>query len=82
MRSRSIPGNTNSDGESHDIGLQNGMTHLDIASLVGDERTIGNIFVPGIPNRQNDQEEPWFALGGGSRQQYRIENVAMEPHRL
>jgi hypothetical protein len=70
MRSRSIPGNTNSDGESHDIGLQNGMTHLDIASVVGAERTIGaiieiasNMFVPGIANRQNDQEEPWFALG-------------------
>jgi len=40
------------------------MTHLDIASVVGAERTIGavieiasNMFVPGVTNRQNDQEE-------------------------
>jgi len=52
------------------IGLQNGMSHLDIASVVGAERTIGavieiasNMFVPGITNRQNDHEESWFALG-------------------
>ena len=66
------------------IGLQNGMTHLDIASVVGAERTIGavieiasNMFVPGITNRQNDQEESWFALGAvDPDQQYRIEDVA------
>ena len=66
------------------IGLQNGMTHLDIASVVGAERTIGavieiasNMFVPGITNRQNDQEESWFALGAvDPSQQHRVEDVA------
>ena len=66
------------------IGLQNGMTHLDIASVVGAERTIGavieiasNMFVPGITNRQNDQEELWFALGAvDTGQQHRMEDVA------
>ena len=66
------------------IGLQNGMTHLDIASVVGAERTIGavieiasNMFVPGVTNRQNDQEESWFALGAvDPDQQFRIEDVA------
>jgi 2-dehydropantoate 2-reductase len=60
------------------------MTHLDIASVVGAERTIGavieiasNMFVPGITNRQNDQKESWFALGAvDPDQQYRIEDVA------
>lgn len=52
------------------IGLQNGMTHEDIASIVGRERTIGavieiasNMWEPGITNRQNDHDESWFALG-------------------
>jgi 2-dehydropantoate 2-reductase len=66
------------------IGLQNGMTHLDIASVVGAERTVGavieiasNMFVPGITNRQNDQEESWFALGAvDPGQQHRMEDVA------
>jgi 2-dehydropantoate 2-reductase len=66
------------------IGLQNGMTHLDIASVVGLERTIGavieiasNMFVPGVTNRQNDQEESWFALGAvDPGQQHRVEDIA------
>jgi 2-dehydropantoate 2-reductase len=66
------------------IGLQNGMTHLDIASVVGAERTIGavieiasNMFVPGVTNRQNDREESWFALGAvDPGQQHRVEDVA------
>jgi 2-dehydropantoate 2-reductase len=66
------------------IGLQNGMTHLDIASVVGADRAIGavieiasNMFVPGITNRQNDQEESWFALGAvDPGQQHRVEGVA------
>ncbi len=52
------------------VGLQNGMTHEDIASIVGRERTIGavieiasNMFVPGVTNRQNDHDTSWFALG-------------------
>src|SRR5581483_7997397 len=64
------------------IGLQNGMTHLDISSVVGVHRTIGavieiasNMFVPGVTNRQNDQEESWFALGAVDRaQQHRVED--------
>lgn len=66
------------------VGLQNGMTHLDIASVVGAARTIGavieiasNMFVPGVTNRQNDQEESWFALGAvDPDQQGRVEDVA------
>ena len=52
------------------VGLQNGMTHEDIAAILGRERTIGavieiasNMWVPGITNRQNDVDESWFALG-------------------
>ncbi len=66
------------------VGLQNGMTHVDIASVVGAERTIGavieiasNMFVPGITNRQNDHDESWFALGAlDPGQQRRVEDVA------
>jgi 2-dehydropantoate 2-reductase len=66
------------------IGLQNGMTHVDIASVVGPERTLGavieiasNMFVPGVTNRQNDQHESWFALGAIDQgQQHRVEDVA------
>jgi 2-dehydropantoate 2-reductase len=52
------------------VGLQNGMTHEDIAGIVGRERTIGavieiasNMWIPGITNRQNDHDTSWFALG-------------------
>ena len=66
------------------IGLQNGMTHLDIASVIGADRTIGavieiasNMFVPGITNRQNNQEESWFALGAvDPLQQHRVDAIA------
>ena len=66
------------------VGLQNGMTHEDIASIVGRERTIGavieiasNMWVPGITNRQNDHEESWFALGAlDPKTQPRVEAVA------
>jgi 2-dehydropantoate 2-reductase len=66
------------------IGLQNGMTHVDIASIVGAERTIGavieiasNMWTPGVTNRQNTQEESWFALGAvDPEQQHRVEAVA------
>lgn len=53
------------------VGLQNGMTHDDIASIVGVDRTIGaviemasNMWEPGIVNRQNYREGSWFAVGG------------------
>lgn len=66
------------------IGLQNGMTHQDIASIVGRARTIGavieiasNMWEPGITNRQNDHDESWFALGAlDGAQQHRVEAVA------
>lgn len=66
------------------VGLQNGMTHEDIAAIVGRERTIGavieiasNMWVPGITNRQNDVDESWFALGALDTQtQTRVESVA------
>ncbi|WP_137892973.1 2-dehydropantoate 2-reductase [Ramlibacter sp. 2FC] len=53
------------------VGVQNGMSIDDIASVVGIERTIGavieiasNMFDPGITNRQNDHDTSWFAVGG------------------
>ncbi len=66
------------------VGLQNGMTHEDIAGIVGRERTIGavieiasNMWVPGITNRQNDHDESWFALGAlDPMTQPRVESVA------
>ena len=66
------------------VGLQNGMTHEDIAAIVGRERTIGavieiasNMFVPGVTNRQNDHDTSWFALGAlDPRTQERVESVA------
>lgn len=66
------------------VGLQNGMTHEDIAEIIGRERTIGavieiasNMWVPGITNRQNDHEESWFALGAlDPKTQVRVESVA------
>lgn len=66
------------------VGLQNGMTHEDIATIVGRERTIGavieiasNMWVPGVTNRQNDIDESWFALGAlDPKMQRRVEDVA------
>jgi 2-dehydropantoate 2-reductase len=52
------------------VGLQNGMTIDDIASVVGAERTIGaviemasNMFEPGVVNRENSPATAWFAVG-------------------
>lgn len=52
------------------VGLQNGMSIDDIASIVGEERTIGaviemasNMWEPGIVNRQTPPAEAWFAVG-------------------
>ena len=66
------------------VGLQNGMTHEDIATIVGRERTIGavieiasNMWIPGETNRQNDVDESWFALGAlDLKQQSRVEDIA------
>lgn len=66
------------------IGLQNGMTHEDIAAVVGRHRTLGavieiasNMWVPGTVNRQNDHDESWFALGAlDPAQAHRVEAVA------
>jgi 2-dehydropantoate 2-reductase len=66
------------------VGLQNGMTHEEIAGIIGRERTIGavieiasNMFVPGITNRQNDRESSWFAMGAlDPKTQDRVESVA------
>lgn len=53
------------------VGLQNGMSIDDVASIVGPDRTIGaviemasNMFEPGIVNRQTLREGSWFAVGG------------------
>lgn len=66
------------------VGLQNGMTHEDIADIVGRERAIGavieiasNMWEPGITTRQNDVDESWFAMGTLDPQmQERVEDVA------
>lgn len=66
------------------VGLQNGMTHEEIAAIVGRERTIGavieiasNMWEPGITNRQNDHDESWFAMGAlDLAQQPRVHHVA------
>jgi 2-dehydropantoate 2-reductase len=65
------------------VGLQNGMTHEDIATIVGRERTLAvieiasNMWVPGNTNRQNDVDESWFALGAlDPKTQPRVEAVA------
>lgn len=66
------------------VGLQNGMTHEDIADIVGPERTLGavieiasNMWEPGITNRQNDTDSSWFAMGAvDPAQQHRVEGVA------
>ncbi|SEQ75403.1 2-dehydropantoate 2-reductase [Loktanella sp. DSM 29012] len=66
------------------IGLQNGMTHEQIASIVGRDRTIGaviqiasNMWTPGVTTRQNDHDESWFALGAlDPAKQAEVEDVA------
>jgi 2-dehydropantoate 2-reductase len=66
------------------VGLQNGMTHTDIAAIVGDDRCIGgviemasNMWEPGTTNRENDHDTAWFALGAlTEKTQARVEDVA------
>ncbi|MGO8059454.1 ketopantoate reductase family protein [Rhizobium johnstonii] len=66
------------------VGVQNGMTQDDIASVVGVERSVGavfdmasNMFVPGMTNRQNDHDTSWFALGAlDPANQGRVEKIA------
>jgi 2-dehydropantoate 2-reductase len=52
------------------VGLQNGMTIDDVASVVGPERTLGavievtaNLFEPGVVVRQTPPKGSWFAIG-------------------
>jgi 2-dehydropantoate 2-reductase len=52
------------------VGIQNGMTMDDMASIFGPERTLGavieiasNMFEPGIVNRQTPRATTWFGLG-------------------
>lgn len=66
------------------VGVQNGMTHDVIASVVGEDRCVGaviemasNMFTPGVTNRENDHDSAWFALGAlNERTQARVEDVA------
>jgi 2-dehydropantoate 2-reductase len=53
------------------VGLQNGMTIDDVAPIVGPGRTVGavieiagNMFEPGVVNRQTGRSGTWFAVGG------------------
>ena len=52
------------------VGIQNGMTMDDMASIFGRERTLGavieiasNMFEPGVVNRQTPRAATWFGLG-------------------
>jgi 2-dehydropantoate 2-reductase len=52
------------------VGLQNGMTIDAVAPIVGPERTVGavieiagNMFEPGIVNRQTGRAGSWFGVG-------------------
>jgi 2-dehydropantoate 2-reductase len=52
------------------VGMQNGMTMDDMASIVGPERTLGavieiaaNMFEPGIVDRQTAPPGTWFGIG-------------------
>jgi 2-dehydropantoate 2-reductase len=52
------------------VGVQNGMTVQDTASILGPERTLGavieiagNMFTPGVVQRQVGRSGTWFALG-------------------
>jgi 2-dehydropantoate 2-reductase len=52
------------------VGMQNGMTMDDMASIVGPERTLGavieiaaNMFTPGIVDRQTAPSGTWFGIG-------------------
>jgi 2-dehydropantoate 2-reductase len=66
------------------VGLQNGMSHIDIAAVVGEDRCVGaviemasNMWEPGITNRENDHDTAWFALGAlTEKTQARVEDVA------
>lgn len=66
------------------VGLQNGMTMEDVASIVGPERTLGavieiasNMFEPGIVERQTPPAKTWFAIGAyDERTRGRVAEVA------
>ncbi len=66
------------------VGLQNGMTIDDVAEIVGPERTVGavieiagNMFEPGIVNRQTGRDGTWFAVGAyDETARDRVEEVA------
>ena len=52
------------------VGIQNGMTTDDVASIVGSDRSLGavigiaaNMFEPGVVARQTPPAGTWFALG-------------------
>lgn len=52
------------------VGVQNGMTMEDVASIVGPERTLGavievtsNMFQPGVVVRQTPPSGSWFGIG-------------------
>ena len=56
------------------IGMQNGMTMDDTASIVGPERTLGavieiaaNMFEPGVVDRQTAPSGTWFGIGSYDR---------------
>lgn len=66
------------------IGMQNGMTMDDVASIVGPERTLGavieiaaNMFEPGVIDRQTAPAGTWFGIGSyDARTQGRESEVA------
>jgi 2-dehydropantoate 2-reductase len=52
------------------VGVQNGMTALEVASIAGAERTLGAVievsstmYEPGVVHRHTSRESSWFAVG-------------------
>jgi 2-dehydropantoate 2-reductase len=66
------------------VGIQNGMTVADMTDVLGPERTLGavieiagNLFTPGVVERQVGRAGTWFALGApDAAARDRVEPVA------
>jgi len=67
------------------VGVQNGMTMDDVASIIGPKRTLGavievtsNMFEPGVVVRQTPAPGSWFAIGGFDGSTHGRENEVAE----
>jgi 2-dehydropantoate 2-reductase len=67
------------------VGVQNGMTHDDVASIVGRARSLAcvieiaaNMFEPGVVERQTPPPGTWFAIGSPDRTAAHAEDTVAE----